>query len=130
GKPALDDALVPGQRRQGLERRRAERDWLALGVDEDVRAPRLLRRRYPRRMIAGEVGDVALRRALPERRAIRSVGGPERRADLGERAPTPPLPFGGGEGLRARLAPHPPAPRPRAPGALAPPSPCEGDARH
>src|SRR5262249_58924038 len=113
-KPALDDALVPGQRRQGLERRRAERDWLALGVDEDVRAPRLLRRRYSRRMIAGEVGDVALRRALPERRAIRSVGGPERRAGLCGRGPTPPLLVGGGAGMRARLAPPAPAPRPAA----------------
>src|SRR5262249_58834972 len=113
-KPALDDALVPGQRRQGLERRRAERDWLALGVDEDVRAPRLLRRRYSRRMIAGEVGDVALRRALPERRAIRSVGGPERRGALCGRAPTPPLLVRGGEGFRGPAPPHPPAPLPRA----------------
>src|SRR5262249_62084740 len=93
-KPALDDALVPGQRRQGLERRRAERDWLALGVDEDVRAPRLLRRRYARRMIAGEVGNVALRRALPERRAIRSVGGPERRGGLWATGPARPLLLG------------------------------------
>src|SRR5262249_15388156 len=105
-QPALHHAFVPGEWHERLERGRAERDGLARRVDEDVRASRLLRRRHARRVIAGEVRDIALRRALPERLAIRPGRGAQRRANLGEWAKPLHLLVGEEQILRAGLAPH------------------------
>src|SRR5207302_9532985 len=92
---------------QRLERRRAEGDRLAIGIDEDVLPPWFLRRGDARRVVARDRGDVTRRRALPEGRAVRTVRRPERRADLGERAPALHLFVGQEEILRTRLRPHP-----------------------
>src|SRR5437588_5610060 len=83
----LDDALAVDEWRDRLERWRTEGNRLPLGVDEDVLPPGLLRRRPPRRMVARDRGDEPELRARPERLTVRPLGGPERRADLGEGAP-------------------------------------------
>ena len=97
---------MPHERRQRLERGRAERDRHALRVDEDVRASRLLELRQPRRMIARDRVDGARRRARPHRVAIAAVRGTQRRPDLGERAELRHLLVAQQQILWTRLRPH------------------------
>ena len=105
-QPAIDDALAVHQRHERLERGRAEGNRLAVRIDEDVRAPRLFRCGDARRVVARHRGDEARLGSRPERRAVRAVGGPERRADLGEGAQALHLLVGQEQVLRAGLRPH------------------------